>query len=179
MKKAIVWLLCAALLCALAPAVAENATVDVNGSFRISCPVMPGYTMSGNWVDSNLYTATLTPEDRTRPELLLTIAYSELSNGRTLNDYSEEEIAGLAAASAADLPDAQISYDQTGLGTKLIVIRVDSGLDPHVEILTVYRGYELSLFAYIPDEGAENQPLSDEDLAMINDFLTGMTIEEE
>ena len=177
MKKVISWMLCAVLLCALTPVFAESATVDVNGSFKISCRVMPGYAMTGNWVDSSLYTATLTPQDPKRPELLLTIAYSELSNGRTLNDYSEEELKTLADASAADLPGAQVFYDQTGLGTKLIIIRVDSGLDPHVEILTVYRGYELSLFAYISDKGAENQPLSEEDMTMIKTFLTDMTIE--
>ena len=177
LKRGMLLLICAVLLGTAVWAFAEGSSVDVNGSFQVTCKVLPGYSLASKWVDANLYTGVMTPEDPKKPVMLLSIAYSELSNGRTLNDYSEEEIATLAKGYTEDMPDAKISYDVTGLGTKLIVIREDTGSDPHVEIVTIYKGYELSLYAYIEDTAGENTPLSEDDMALINTFLTDMVIE--
>ena len=174
MKKTLILLLCLCLICLAGTAGA--ASVDVNGAFRITCKVPDGYKMNSSWVDSHLFTGSLDPDDPEQPVLLLTVAWSELSNGRTLNEYSEEEIKALAETYSEDLPGAEISYDTTGLGTKLIVFKVDSGSDPHLEIFTIYKGYELSLYAYVED-GGTGKPLTADHLELIRSFLTDMTIE--
>ncbi len=174
MKKTLILLLCVCLISLAGTAGA--ASVDVNGAFKITCEVPDGYEMTSSWVDSHLFTGKLSPSDPDQPVMLVTVAWSELSGGRTLNEYSDEEIKALAETYSEDLPDAKISYDTTGLGTKLILFQVDSGSDPHLEIFTIYKGYELSLYAYV-DNAGKSKPLTEDHIKLIRNFLTDMTIE--
>ena len=65
----------------------------------------------------------------------------------------------------------EISYRQTGYGTKLLVAKEIGDDKDFVQIVSVYKGY-LVEFEMSPNPKAANQTLTDEQIRGCIDFLT-------
>ena len=146
-------------------------TLNVNGEFALQCALPEGYTMQVvNMLGTRIVVSILS-EDVQKPMLYLSIAYSDIySDIERMNDMSAEDLAVLEA-SYTDMDEVEISYRETAYGTKLLVAReVGSGTD-FVDILTVYKGYNIE-FVMTPNENGTAAELTEEQIQMCIDFLS-------
>ncbi len=154
----------------------EIKTVTVSGAFRVTVRVPEECAYEEQWINQTTYLANLTPKDPQAPTAMFTIALSEIYDGRTLNDFTEEEVNELIAIFQEHYDEPEHWITETGMGTKLIMIRDKSDADPFVEIITVYKGYEVSVLI---DPGVTGVKITDEQIQRAIDFLTDMQITNE
>ena len=87
-----------------------------------------------------------------------------------MNDLPEDDLAVLEH-SFTDEHEVEISYRETGYGTKLLVAK-EVGDDPDfVTFLSIYKGYFVE-FTLAPNPNAADQTLTEEQIKMCIDFLT-------
>ena len=181
MRKPFIWLLLAAALCGLLSAAAAEApetteqSVNVMGSFTVSAEIPQGYTFEGNYVSDILYYGTLTPENPAYPVAIVTIAFDEEADGRSIGDLTKEEISGMVAQDTASLGEhVEFSEAETAHGTKLLVYNILDEEEARFEIYTLYKGYQVGC-VILPGQG---QTMTEELLKMAVDFLSGVWITE-
>ena len=160
-----------------APAAADGVenlgTLNVNGDFDITCKIPEGYKLQVVNMLGTKIVASVLSDDMTRPQLYLSIAYDDTySDVERMNDLSDEDLAVLEGT-FKDLNDVDISYKETGYGTKLMIARETGSDTDFVDILTVYKGYFVE-FNMTPNANAANQTLTDEQVQMCIDFLTNV-----
>jgi len=148
-------------------------SLNVNGEFDITCKLPDGYKLQVVNVRGNKIIASVLSDDMTKPQLYLSIAYDEsYGDVERMNDLSDADLAVLEE-SFKDMNDVEISYRQTGYGTKLLVAR-ETGTDTDfVDILAIYKGYFIE-FNMTPNPNAANKTLNDEQIRMCVDFLTNV-----
>lgn len=149
--------------------------LSVNGEFDLTCKVPEGYQLQVVDMRGIKIIASIKPEDMTKPELSLTIAFDDTySNIDRINDMTAEELAQLEAT-FTEMDDVEISYRETGYGTKLLVARESNsdGITDYVDILAIYRGYFVE-FIMTPSEYIANKNLTEEQIQMCVDFLTNV-----
>lgn len=115
-------------------------------NFDIAMDAIPeGYTMEKKEIEGDLL-AIFTPEDETKVSVYISIAYSEIYDGYTLNaaDMDEEAMANLEDVMGEDYNMPSFTLAQTEHGTELIVIDETEADSDYGEILTVYQGYIIS-----------------------------------
>ena len=145
--------------------------LDVNGEFNLTCKLPEGYKLEVMDTKGDKIAAAVVPQDTTKPELYLTIAYDELyGEVERMNEMSEEDLAVLENT-FKEMDQVEISYTETGYGTKLLVARENGDDSDFVDILAIYKGYFVE-FKMIPNEKAADQRLTDEQVKMCVDFLT-------
>ncbi len=153
--------------------------LTVNGQFDVTCKLPETYTMQVINIRGQSLTAAILSDDITKPTLNLSIAYDDTySDVGRLNDLTEEELKVLEST-FTELDTVDISYAQTGFGTKLLIARENNGdgLTEYVEILTIYKGYFIE-FDMEPSEYAAQKNLTDEQIQMCIDFLTNVDFNE-
>lgn len=158
------------------PEVSEKTvigTVSINGAFTLQMGIPEGYTprpvtVSPEYVEAVLENAA----DPAAPVMELRVAYDEsYSDVERMNDLDEQDLALLEDTYREDT--VEISYAETGLGTKLLVVRQKESLPNYIDFLSIYQGYFIE-FMLTPGPGAADQTLSDEQLRLCVDFLTDL-----
>ena len=157
MKKIVSMLLCLALVLGCAASLAEEApakvslgTIDVNGAFALQCGVPEGYQVTTIDGDGEMIIAQINSEDKAKPVMYLVVAFDE-----TYVDMDET---------------VEISYGDTGYGTRLLIAKQTVNEPNYIDFLSVYKGYFVE-FVLIPGEESDGK-LTDEQMAMSIDFLT-------
>ena len=157
---------------------AQDATqklgkLSVNGEFELICKLPVDYKIQVVDMKGERIFASILSDDMTKPEMYLRISYDELyGEVDRMNDMSAEDLAVLENSFTSD-NEVEISYRETGYGTKLLVAKeIGSGADS-VSILSVYKGY-LVEFEMTPRANAANQTLNEEQIQMCIDFLTNV-----
>ena len=145
--------------------------LNVHGEFDLTCKMPEGYELQVVNVRADRIIASILPEDMTRPEMYLTIAYDEAyGDVERMNDMSDEERA-ILEETFREMNQVEISYRETGYGTKLMIAR-ETGVDTDfVDILAIYKGYFIEFNMY-PNSGAADQTLTEEQIQLCIDFLT-------
>ena len=187
MKKIISMLLCLVMLLGITTAVAETATADkvdlgsitVNGKFALKAKLPEGYTAQIFQVssDSGYLVASIQCEDKTKPKMELHVFYSvtDLSKLERLNDATDEQLAAIEDTfREQDVVD--ITYTETGLGTKLLVAKEIEDTTDWVSVFTVYKGYCIEFMLEPGDEAAEDH-VTDEQVQKAIEFLTDLDFE--
>ena len=185
MKKIISMLLCLVMLMGITAAFAETAATDekvdlgsitVNGKFALKAKLPEGYTAQIFQVssDSGYLVASIQCEDKTKPKMELHIFYSdtELSNMERLNDATDAQLAAIEDT-FREQDAVDITYTETGLGTKLLVAREIEDTTDWVSIFTVYQGYCVE-FMLEPGEEAAEEYVTDEQVLKAVEFLTDL-----
>jgi uncharacterized protein YgiM (DUF1202 family) len=150
-------------------------TLSVNGEFDISCKLPEGYKLQVVEKFGEDIVASVLSDDMTKPQMYISIAYEELyGEVDRMNDMSEEDLAVLENSFAASGNKVEISYRETGLGTKLLVAREIGADADFVSIISVYKGY-LVEFTMRPSPKAAVKVLTDEQVQSAIDFLTDVT----
>lgn len=145
--------------------------LNVHGEFDLTCKMPEGYELQVENVRADRILASILPEDMTKPELYLTIAYDEAyGDVERMNEMSDEELA-ILEDTFRETNQVEISYRETGYGTKLLIAK-ETGVDTDfVDILAIYKGYFVE-FNMVPNPAAADQNLTDEQIQMCIDFLT-------
>ena len=148
-------------------------TLDVNGSFTLQCEIPEGYDLQVVNVKGDKVIASILPEDITKPQMYLSIAFDEAyADVDRMNDMSEEDLAVLEE-SFRQMNDVDISYRETGYGTKLLVAQEIGSDTDFVDFISVYKGYFIE-FNMTPNPKTVGQTLTDEQIKNCIEFLTNL-----
>ena len=156
--------------CAAAESVQE---IQINGVFEVKTTIPEGYTYEGSYRSDILYIGYLTSDDPSKVKGYITIAYDEEAEGRTLNDFSEDEMAGLISLFMQDLPGAEVTMGETGKGTRLLIFTTNTGSESRVDIMTIWHGYQVAIML-IPGAGMDGIP--EDQVNTMLEFLTNVEI---
>ena len=178
MKKIIAMLLCLVLLgCAagLAEEAAEKqsfGSIRVNGEFTLKGILPDGYRIIPFELSDDAILSRIQTNDPTKPEMMLSIAYDETySDVERLNDLDDEALAVLESSFTDTDPYANIYYDETEHGTRLLICRTQSDNYDYLVIFSIYNGYFVE-FMMKPGKEAAEQKLTDDEVASCNVFLS-------
>ena len=186
MKKTILILLCLALTLCFAGAAAENAekeimgTISMNGAFELRGVLPEDYQLTVILAEPGHYIASIFADD-SKPAMVISIAYEELlSEVERLNDLDDDALAKIEATFKAE-DGVEVTYMETALGTKLMVVKeIVDGVD-YVDFYTIYKGYEIE-FVLTQPQATAGQPITDEQIQTAVKFLSDLdfvTVEEE
>lgn len=151
--------------------VQQLGTLNVNGEFDLTCKLPEGYNLQVLKARGDRIVAAAMSQDMTKPQLYLSVAYDETyADVERMNDMSDEDLK-ILEESFRDMNDVEISYEQTGYGTKLLIARENGADTDFVDILAIYKGYFVE-FNMTPNPKAASQVLTDEQVRMCIDFLT-------
>ncbi len=150
--------------------------LTVNGEFDLVCKLPTDYALQVIDMRGEKIIASITSADITKPLMYLSIAYDELyGEVERMNDLSEEDI-DVLKASFEEQDVVTFQDAETGLGTRLLIVReVGNGTD-FVSILSVYKGY-LVEFTMAPNPNAASQTLTDDQIDSAIKFLTDVMFE--
>ena len=141
------------------------------GGFGGVIELPEGYKLSVVNIKGDKIVASVTSEDVLKPQMYLSIAYDETyGEVERINDMSDDDLRVLES-SFNEMNQVEISYAETGHGTKLLIAREIGGDTDFVDILAIYKGYFIE-FNMTPNAQAANQVLTDEQIKMCIDFLT-------
>lgn len=154
MKKLIALMLAMMLMVGLAvPAMAEDAvqkhTIVYDDTLSVNVVIPEGYAVDETVVNGALL-LVMTPVEEGKNYYCTIIAQDEdHADVERLNDLSDEEIKAIADEFCADLNNPTVSFAETGMGTKLIVIDdndVEGG--DTAAVVTLYKGYFLTTYIF-------------------------------
>ena len=149
----------------------QLGTLNVNGDFDLTCKLPDGYHLQVLKARGDRIVAAVLSQDMTKPQLYLSIAYDETyADVERMNDMTDEDLK-ILEESFRDMNDVEISYEQTGYGTKLLIAKETGADTDFVDILAIYKGYFVE-FNMTPNPKAASQVLTDEQVRMCIDFLT-------
>ena len=145
--------------------------LNVNGEFALECKLPEGYEIQVVNMRNTKIVASVTSKDETKPVMYLSIAYDEMYSGvDRLNDLNADDLKALEDT-FTEINDVEITYRETGYGTKLMVVRERGNDTDFVDIFTVYKGYDVE-FNVTPGAGAAE--LTDEQIKTSIAFLTDL-----
>ena len=148
-------------------------SLTVNGAFDLTCKLPEGYDLQVVNVRGGKIVASVLSQDMTKPQLYLSIAYDEMyGDVQRMNDLNDEQLAALEAT-FTEMNDVEITYQNTGHGTKLMIAREVGSDTDFVDILSIYNGYLIE-FNMTPNPNAANQTLTNAQIGMCIDFLTDL-----
>ena len=154
MKKLIALMLSLMLLvCVTLPVMAEDAphkhTISYDDALSVQVVIPDGYAIEETNVAGSLI-MVMAPLDETTNYYCVIIAKDEdRADVDRLNDLSDDEIQAIVDEFCADLNNPTVSFGETGMGTKLIIINENDvdGSDSAI-VLTLYKGYYLTTHVF-------------------------------
>ena len=178
MKKTIALILCAviALTCMAVYAEGTEKTnigaISINGVFDLKGTLPEGYSVKIRKMDNDEVLAWITSEDPEKPRMQLSIAYDEAyASVDRLNDLEESGFEALEKTFIDEDPTVEISYGDTGLGTRLLIAKQVNDIYSYVDFFSIYKGYMIE-FVLLPAQNLGGESLTEEQISMCIDFLT-------
>ena len=148
--------------------------IDINGAFSLRCGLPEGYAIKPVQSSSDQLVAVMTSEKPDTPEMVLSVAYDPAyASVERMNDLDEEALAVLEKTFTDTDPTVEITYGDTGLGTRLMVVRQSEEGNDYLDFLSIYKGYFVE-FVMVAAQDAETKTLTDEQLQLCVDFLTDL-----
>lgn len=152
----------------------DLGVIDINGAFSLQCKLPEGYSIQTVRSANDQLLAVVSSEDLSKPLLQLAVAYDEAyAHVDRLNDLDDEAFAVLEKTFTDDNPLVEITYSDTGLGTRLMIAKQNDAGDDFLDFMSIYKGYFVEC-VLVPSESAEVKGLTDEQIQMCIDFLTDM-----
>lgn len=106
-------------------------------------------------------------------DVMVSIAYADTEDTRSMKDMSAQELEDCKAVLLADYPGADILTRTTKSGNVYLLADMHGDYDLH-DMFTLYRGFYIELVQY----RADFSPLTDKDDAFLLDVLQGIWIRE-
>ena len=148
--------------------------IDINGAFSLQCALAEGYYIQVTKSASDQMVAIILSEDESKPILQLSVGFDEAyANVERLNDLDDEALAKLEQTFVDTDPTVEISYGDTGLGTRLMIARLNNGDMDYLDFMSIYKGYFVEC-VLVPSEKAADKTLTEDQIQMCIDFLTEM-----
>ena len=179
MKKIISLLICMMFVFTCVAAVAEDAaekekigTISINGVFDLRCKLPEGYRVQPTKLDGTQVSAWIVSDKADKPMMQLSIAFDEAyADVDRMNDLDDEAFEEIEKSFTDVDPTIEITYGDTGLGTRLLIARQSIDYMNYIDFFSIYKGYLIE-FVVIPSKSAEDKTLTDEQYQMCIDFLT-------
>lgn len=173
MRKMLSVLLAVALLLCCVSAFAESAVVP---AYKLVTVIPEGYESTGeSWIDPFIVTMALKPTAEGKPAVMLVVSYNDAFSDTTFNsEMAENDFkAQIDQLTINEETGEQLAYTvrETGLGTRVVVIDHPDG---YTEFYSIWHGYEVSLHCANFNEQNQPAPLTEEQTAVIMQFLTDM-----
>lgn len=173
MKKMLSVLLAVSMLLCCAAAFAENEIVP---AYKLITVIPEGYESTGEeWVNPFIVVMGLKPTVEGKPTVLLVVSYNDAFSDMTFNaDMKEEDFkAQVDQLTYNEETGVQMEYSvqETGLGTRVVLIKDAEG---DTEFFSIWHGYEVALHCTNLNEQNEPTPLTEDQIAVIMQFLTDM-----
>ena len=150
--------------------------LNVNGEFELTCKLPQDYKLQVVDMMGEKIIASVISEDVNKPQMYLSIAYDEAyGEVDRMNDMTDEELA-ILEESFRKMNQVEIEYRETGLGTKLLVVREVGDDTDFVDFLSVYKGYFVE-FVMTPNPDAAIQELTEAQIQTAIQFLTDVMFE--
>ena len=177
MKKMLSVLLCVMLLTGCGAASAEDKTdlvsINIHGAFALRGRIPEGYKFTLTESDNLFIRGRIASEDPAKPVMQLSVAFDEsYADVERMNELSDGDLAVLEETFRAD-STVEISYSQTSLGTKLMVVREVGSDRDYVDFFSIYKGHSIDL-VLVAGPGAEDPSLSREQIEMSIAFLSDL-----
>lgn len=148
--------------------------IDINGAFSLQCALPEGYDVEVVSSSADEMYAIIYSEDETKPILRLAVGYDEeYADVDRLNDVDLETLGKLEDTFIEEDPTVEITYGETGLGTRLLIAEKKSSNIDSVTFMSIYKGYFVEC-VLLPSQTSANKKLTDEEIRMCVDFLTQM-----
>jgi hypothetical protein len=148
--------------------------IDINGAFSLQCKMADGYAIQHLKSTSDQMVALISSDDPQKPMLQLSVGFDEAyASVERLNDLDEEELAKLEKTFTDADPMVEISYGDTGLGTRLMIAHLNEDDTDFLDFMSIYKGYFVEC-VMVPSYEAEDKNLTEEQVAMCIEFLTEM-----
>ena len=152
----------------------DLGVIDINGAFSIQCEMAEGYDIQTIRSASDRMIAIISSADPEKPIIQLSVGYDEAyADVERLNDLDSEALAVLEQTFVEADPMVEITYGDTGLGTRLMIARLNDNGTDYLDFLTIYKGYFVEC-VMVPSLQASDPELKEEQIQMCVDFLTGM-----
>lgn len=151
-------------------------TIDINGAFTLQCGLPEGYRVAEAKINRERLTAAFTAEENPEqnPVMQLSVAFDkDYAWVARMNDLEDEAYAALEKTFTDVDPTVEITYGDTGLGTRLLIARQTEGDTDYINFLSIYKGYFVE-FVMAPGSEAADKHLTDEQLSKCIDFLTDL-----
>ncbi len=174
MKKSLIILSLVLAVCMFGgAAVAEEG---FEHAFQI-IPIVPeGFDVVEEvWQDPYLGTLKLSSSKADKPTLFVVVAYNDSISHLTFNDETigTDEVKSYIDSVAYDAEtESAIPYriENTGLGTGVVIFERATA----TEFYSIWRGYEVSLYAYNLDAEGNESKLTEDQVSLVMKFLTDM-----
>lgn len=163
----------------LSPVIESNGktnigVIDINGAFSIQCALAEGYTIEPIKSASDQLIAIVYSQDTEKPYLTLSVAFDEnYASVDRMNDLDSDALAVLEKTFTDSDPTVDITYTDTGLGTRLMMVREKDGIEDYLDFLSIYKGYFVEC-VMAPSNSATDKTLTEDQVRMCIDFLTEM-----
>ena len=163
----------------LNPTIEDNGktnlgVIDINGAFSLQCALPDGYSIRPVKSARDQMVAIVSAEEPLKPVLQLSVAFDETyASVDRMNDLSDGEFAALEETFTADDPTVEITYSDTGLGTRLMISRTTDGDFDYLDFLSIYKGYFVEC-VMVASRQDEDKHLTEAEVQMCIDFLTEM-----
>lgn len=178
MKKFISLILCTVtLLCCLTvyaetPDKQNIGKLSINGVFELSGQLPEGYSLKIRKMEQDEILAWIISENPEKPQMQLSIAYDEAyANVDRFNDLDEADFEKIEKTFTDEDPTVEISYGDTGYGTRLLIAKQVNDIFNYVDFFSIYKGYMIE-FVLLPANMQNSEVLTDEQINMCIDFLT-------
>ena len=182
MKKLLSVLLTVALLLCCVSVFAETeaaeteAGVEIVPAFNFITVIPEGYEkVDETWLDPFIVSQTLKPVAEGKPAIMTLVSYNDAFSDVTFNaDMTEDEFKATVDQLVLNEETGEaMPYEiqETGLGTKVVLISTPDG---YMEFYSIWHGYEVSLFCANFDAEYNATPPTEEQVAVIMQFLTDM-----
>ncbi len=179
MKKMIALVLgLAMLLCAVSVTAEETrekqtlGVVSINGAFSLKCELPDNYETIPVSVMPEHVITLIKSSDPNAPIMTLSVAYDEqYYDVERMNDLDQEAMALLEQTFIDADPEVEITYRETGYGTRLLVARHDTDSMDYISFFSIYKGYCVE-FVLWPSDTAEDRNLTEDQVNACIRFLT-------
>jgi hypothetical protein len=152
----------------------DLGVIDINGAFSLQCALADGYSIRLTESANDRMAAIVSSEDPVKPVLQLSVGYDEAyADVERLNDLDDEALSILEQTFMDTDPMVEITYGDTGLGTRLMIARFNDGDIDFLDFMSIYKGYFVEC-VMVPSAQAPDKNLTEEQIQMCIDFLTEM-----
>lgn len=185
MKKLLSVLLTVALLLCCVSVFAETeaaesetaeAKAEIVPGFKFITVIPEGYELiDESWQNPFIVSQMLKPVAEGKPAIMTLVSYNDAFSDITFNaDMPEDEFKAMVDELVLNQETGEaMPYEiqETGLGTKVILIKMPDG---YMEFYSIWHGYEVSLFCANFDAELNATLPTEEQIAVIMQFLTDM-----
>ncbi len=159
MKKTMAMIIATMMLLMATCAFGETVIHDPFEDFDFAVAIPEGYSIVQDYIE-DVFVVGFVPDDEAQMGYPVAVAYTELYDGQTMTDFTEEEMALYQSLVLKNFENATVTEIINEKGTKLIVVDENVENTDFAIISSIYKGYEFFIYMVHYD----NSPVTQEEI---------------